>query len=62
PGFSAAPAGVFLDTPQHIRMNAQRIEQEAVLTQAMPLGNLTGMTSQERAQIGDWIAGGAEVK
>nr|MDQ2681448.1 urate hydroxylase PuuD [Candidatus Eremiobacteraeota bacterium] len=61
PGFAQAPAGVLLDTPNHIRVNAQRIEQQAVLTHAMPLGNVTGMSPQERAQVGAWIAGG-EVK
>lgn len=62
PGFAVAPAGVLLDTPEHIRMNASRIEQQAVVTKAMPLDNLTGMTAQERNQIGAWIAAGAEVK
>lgn len=62
PGFSAAPAGVLLDTPQHIASNAQRIYQQAVATTAMPLGNVTGMTKAERELVGGWIAGGARIK
>ncbi len=62
PGFTAAPAGVLLDTPQHIASNAQRVYQQAVATQAMPLGNVTGMTKAERVQIAGWIASGASLK
>jgi len=61
PGFSAAPAGVLLDTPQHIASNAQRVYQQAVATTAMPLGNVTGMTKTERDLVGGWIAGGAKI-
>jgi uncharacterized membrane protein len=32
----------------------------AVTTQAMPLGNVTHMTANERAQLGAWIDGGAQ--
>lgn len=61
PGFAAAPNGVLLDTPEHIAANAARVEVEAVATHAMPLGNLTGMTQQERDEIGAWIAQGAKL-
>lgn len=59
-GFGAPPDGVLLDTPAHIRANAQRIEEQAVTTQAMPLANLTKMTPTERSLIGAWIAQGAK--
>ncbi len=59
PGFAAAPQGVLLDTPEHVRMNAQRIEQQAVATHAMPLGNVTHMTDAERAALGAWVRAGA---
>jgi uncharacterized membrane protein len=59
-GFTAAPDGVLLDTPQHIQANAQRVEEQAVMTHTMPLGNLTGMTQRERNEIGSWIAQGAK--
>ena len=59
PLFSAAPAGVMLDTPEQIRQNAARIQAQAVATQIMPLGNITQMTQQERDLIGAWIVQGA---
>ncbi|WP_442108891.1 urate hydroxylase PuuD [Pseudomonas sp. NUPR-001] len=59
PLFSAAPAGVMLDTPQQIQQQAARIQAQAVTTQIMPLGNITQMTQQERELIGAWIAKGA---
>jgi uncharacterized membrane protein len=33
----------------------------AVITKTMPLGNLTGMTEEERAQLGAWIAQGSHL-
>jgi uncharacterized membrane protein len=61
PGFTAAPAGVLLDTPAHIAANAARIQQQAVDSHAMPLGNVTKMTDAERATLAAWIAGGAKL-
>jgi len=59
-GFNEAPKGVALDTRAAIVANAQRINEQSVLTHAMPLGNLTGMTDDERATLGAWIAAGAK--
>jgi uncharacterized membrane protein len=61
PGFTAPPMGVLLDTPEHVRTNATLIEQQAVETHAMPLGNVTNMTGAERAKLGAWIAAGAKL-
>jgi uncharacterized membrane protein len=61
PGFTTAPAGVLLDTPTHIAANAARIQQQAVDSRAMPLGNVTKMTDAERATVAAWIAGGAKL-
>ena len=61
-GFQQPPGGVMLDTPERIRAAAPRIQQQAVATQAMPLGNLTQMTADERALLGKWLAEGAEVE
>lgn len=58
-GFNEAPKGVLLDTAALIVANAQKINEQAVLTKAMPIGNLTGMTDAERATLGAWIAAGA---
>jgi uncharacterized membrane protein len=60
PGFAAAPAGVMLHTPELIRQNAERIYRQAVQLKAMPIGNLTNMTDEERALIGSWYEAGAK--
>lgn len=60
-GFQQPPAGVMLDTPERIRAAAPRIQQQAVATQAMPLGNLTQMTPDERTRVARWLARGAPV-
>ena len=62
PGIPAAPLGVLLDTPDEIRANAPRILAVAVDAQTMPLGNLTGMTAEERALLGRWIRAGATLR
>ena len=56
-----APRGIKLDTPEEIKAQASAIEQQAVQTQAMPLGNVTGMTHAERDLVGRWIAQGATI-
>ena len=56
-----APRGIKLDTPEEIKAEAQAIEQQAVQTKAMPLGNVTGMTQAERDILGRWIAQGAKI-
>jgi len=61
-GLAAAPKGFMLDTPAAIVGNAQKIHAQAVATRVMPIGNLTGMTDAERAQVGAWIAAGAPQK
>jgi uncharacterized membrane protein len=61
-GFQQPPAGVMLDTPERIRAAAPRIQQQTVVTQAMPIANLTRMTPEERALIGKWLAEGASTK
>ena len=59
-GFTAPPQGVVFDTPGQIVARAGLIQQVAVLTQAMPPGNVTGMTSAERDELAAWIAAGAK--
>ena len=62
PGIAAAPLGVRLDTPDEIRANAPRILAVAVDAQTMPLGNVTGMTAEERDVVGRWIRAGAPLR
>ncbi len=60
--FTAPPAGITFDTPEEIRARAGQIEEQAVRTRAMPLGNATGMTAEERELLGRWIDQGARVE
>jgi len=52
--FPAAPAGVMLDTDAQIVAEAQRIHQQTVVTRVMPIGNLTGISEEERSIIDHW--------
>jgi uncharacterized membrane protein len=54
-GFDAAPAGVVLDTRKQIVDQADAVDEQAVRTNAMPLGNVTGMTDEERETLGAWL-------
>lgn len=60
--FPVAPLGVVLETPQQIRSMAHRIRAFAVESHAMPLGNLTTMSQQERETLGRWIDHGAPIE
>jgi uncharacterized membrane protein len=53
---ASVPLGVRLETEQQITARAEDIERQAVLTRAMPPGNATGMTDEERELLGAWIA------
>lgn len=55
PGFAKAPLGLVMETPKQIAQNAERIAT-AVQSKYMPIGNLTGMTDQERAVVATWYA------
>ena len=54
PGLAEAPKGVKLDTPERIEAQRVTIRQQTVLSRAMPPGNLTGMTDEERALLDRW--------
>jgi uncharacterized membrane protein len=58
-GIATAPKGILLETPAQIVANAAAIRAQAVASRAMPLGNLTGMTEDERARLAAWIDAGA---
>jgi uncharacterized membrane protein len=55
PGFVEAPLGVVLETPAEILNQAERVAF-TVQSRYMPIGNLTGMTDQERADVASWYA------
>ena len=55
PAFKTAPAGVVLDSLASIRQHQANIISQAVMSQAMPLGNATKMTPEERSALGQWL-------
>jgi uncharacterized membrane protein len=62
PGVPSAPAGALFDTPEQMRVWAPRIGERAAITRTMPPGNVTGMTDDERALLGRWVAAGAGLR
>ena len=58
-GFTAAPLGIMLDTDAQILAQAVLIHQQSVVSKAMPIANLTGMTELERDKIHHWFNAGA---
>jgi uncharacterized membrane protein len=57
-GFNAPPNGIVLQTIEQLRAHLPEVRQQ-VSTRAMPLGNLTGMTDDERNLVLMWIGHGA---
>lgn len=55
PGFQAPPKNIVFETEADITRQALVIHQQSVATRAMPIGNLTGMTDEERQQIDIWF-------
>jgi uncharacterized membrane protein len=47
-----------LDTPERITANTPKIYEQVVATKALPIGNLTGMTDEERSKIAARVAAG----
>jgi uncharacterized membrane protein len=52
----AAPKGIALETLEELKRYAAQVETQAVKNRAMPLGNKTDMTAEERAKLGAWIS------
>jgi uncharacterized membrane protein len=55
--FKEAPKNVTLETVADLKRFAPLIQTQAVANKAMPLGNETKMTQDERNKLGQWIAG-----
>lgn len=53
---TSAPKGVLLETADELRRHKTQILVQAVDGRSMPLGNKTGMTDEERAKLGAWLA------
>ena len=55
-GILTAPKGIRLDDEDHIRRNARLIGRNAGWASAMPPGNVTEMTGEERAIVAAWVS------
>jgi uncharacterized membrane protein len=55
-GVAIPPLNVRLEAQKDILREISRIEAQAVLSRAMPPGNVTEMTEQERHLIAAWLA------
>ena len=53
--FQEAPKNIALETIADIKKHAAAISAQTVQTKAMPLGNQTGMTDEERATFAQWL-------
>jgi len=58
-GIATAPNGIKLDDPAQIKRHARMIAINAAKSSAMPPGNVTEMTADERQVLAAWIAAGA---
>jgi uncharacterized membrane protein len=52
---------VRLDSPEQIKLHAQAIYQQVVVSKQMPMNNSTQITDAERAVVADWFKAGAKV-
>ena len=55
-GFAQPPKGVVLQTREQLLQHAAKVS-ETVASRYMPIGNLTGMTDEERGWVAGWYAG-----
>ncbi|MFZ8884692.1 MAG: urate hydroxylase PuuD, partial [Litorivicinaceae bacterium] len=55
PGFSAPPKGVVLENLADVQKYKQQVYAQSVASRAMPPGNMTQMTTGERAILGRWL-------
>jgi len=62
PGIATAPNGVKFDDAAEIKRHARMIAVNAVMSSAMPPGNVSEITAEERQVLAAWIAAGAPDK
>ena len=60
--FKTAPKGIMFDDNKRLKALAYLIKTQTVTTMAMPLGNKTGITPEERIILGRWIEEGASIE
>ncbi len=59
-GISQPPKNVILDNPVAIANHAEQVVMQAGFSHAMPPGNVTDMTEEERASIVAWFRDGSK--
>jgi uncharacterized membrane protein len=57
PGFASPPLGLVLEREEELEQAGPRVFQAVVITRTMPLGNISGMTEEERDLLAQWYAG-----
>ena len=53
-GLTAPPGGMIFNQPEQLHLHKQKV-LDSLSTQFMPLGNLTGMTPEERSQLATYL-------
>jgi uncharacterized membrane protein len=61
-GLAGPPKQILLDSAEHVRRHARLIDINAVRSDAMPPGNVTEMTAEERRMLAAWLATGAPAR
>jgi uncharacterized membrane protein len=57
PGFTGAPKDMRIETLADLRQYGRLVRVQAVQSNAMPLGNETRMSVEEREKLGAWLGG-----
>ena len=60
-GAAVQMKNVRLDSPVHVKLHAQNIYQQVVVSKIMPMSNTTAITAAERELIKQWFESGASV-
>lgn len=55
-GYTSPPKGVVLETLDDVRRYSSQVYGQSIASRAMPLGNITGMTDEERDILAAWLA------
>jgi len=60
-GFDDPPLGIIFDSSEDIIKNINKIKAQAIDSDIMPPGNLTGITTSEKNKINLWIQQGSNI-
>ena len=54
-GINSPPKNIILNTVADMKHYSMQINQQAIISNSMPLGNITNMTDDERGQLNNWL-------